>query len=78
MQVFHSLKNQDKIRGSIKYKSHQVHKLLVLCQVALFDLTNKGETRELGTPQAVNTYSQEDRAKPTQQPGTQSYTGNEA
>ena len=58
-------KNLDKIRGSIKDKSHQAQKLLVLCQVALFDLTNKGT----GT-QAVNTYSQADRVKPTQQPGT--------
>ena len=40
-------KNLDKIKGSIKDKSHQVQKLLVSCQVALFDLTNKRETREL-------------------------------
>jgi hypothetical protein len=39
--------NLDKIRGSIKDKSHEVQKLVILCQVALFDLTNKGETREL-------------------------------
>jgi hypothetical protein len=75
--IHSTMKNLDTIRGSIKDKSHQVQELLVLCHIALFNLTNEGETRT-GTQPAVNTHSQENRAKPTQQPGTKSYTGKKA